>query len=358
MSRTKIPDTVWVDILNRLVLRPKLRAAARAAGISEASLFLKLRQSDENPDAHQIEWLERTDSFSNHVRAAKKIFLLDLDRAALELAMVGHSTPKYFQGAPVWVVDEQVAGDARDLDELDWISKYGARRRDDHFARTPDGKLVQAEDTSPPNPMLLNKVLASYLPGIYGEKVEHTHNVQGRVWIEGSVPPQAQLPHGDAGDAFGLTTPAEQQQRPINTLALPHPCATTGDFDRKFRRKLLRPVTLFWDAEGKLLPPLPDDVVVAGTEQARAFEDAGITVTLVRAEELLAEDYENDFLHALAPAWKPKPKPKSAPTPGEVNDLARQAAQKSADKTTASLYEPQEKIGYGNPPPGGRRVVS
>src|SRR6202034_62424 len=102
-----------------------------------------------------------------HARAAKKIFLLDLDRSALELAMFGHSQPKYFQGAPVWVVDEQAAADAKIMEDWDWGVTYPGRSRADVYARTPEGKLIQAVETSPANPMLLNKVLSSYLPGIY-----------------------------------------------------------------------------------------------------------------------------------------------------------------------------------------------
>src|SRR5208282_1573703 len=112
------------DILNRLALRPKLAAAARAAAISPATLYLKLRESDEHPEDHQITWLNRADSYSNHVRAAKKIFTLELDRAALSLAMFGHRTPKYFQGAPVWVVDEQIAADAKTLEDWAWEGTY------------------------------------------------------------------------------------------------------------------------------------------------------------------------------------------------------------------------------------------
>ena len=139
----------------------------------------------------------------------------------------------------------------------------------------------------------------------------------GFVWIEGSTPAAA-LPvpvHGDFNQDFGLATPREEMRRPTNTLALPRPCANSEQFDKRFRKKLLRIVTLFRDADGKLFPPLPDDVVVAGTLQARAFEDAGIEVKLVRAETLIDEGFENDFLFELAPTHKRKPKPQPKPTP-------------------------------------------
>lgn len=365
MSRNRITDQVWQDVLNRLVLRPKLRAAARASGISEASLFLKLRQSDEDPQAHQIEWLARVDSFSNHVRAAKKIFLLDLDRGALELAMFGHSTPKYFQGAPVWIVDEQIAADSiSDMMDFEWEAKYPGRVRSDTFARDPEtGSLRQAVDTSPPNPMLLNRVLASYLPQIYsGEHVSHEHHVSGGVFIEGRSA-QAQLPAPGAHDnEFGAAIPADRRPRPTNVLAVPQ-ILDKETFDKRWMKPLVRDCVLFRDTSGKLLLPIvgeEPDVVVVGTPQHRAFVEAGIEVVAVHPQALLEQGFRNDFLFELCPNWKEPPKPKSVrPTDEEREVVAQQVAAKVAEQgiaSTVSLYEPLEKIGKGVPPIGGFKV--
>jgi len=120
----------------------------------------------------------------------------------------------------------------------------------------------------------------------------------------------------------------------------------------------LRNVTLFRDAEGKLLPPLPDDVVVAGTTQARAFEDAGIQVEVVRAETLLDEGFENDWLRELAPAWKPKPKPKpAAVSKEEAATVAADKMVKAIPAGRASAHYDSENIGRGTPKPGGYRIV-
>jgi hypothetical protein len=363
MGRAKTPDQTWVAILNRLALRPKLRAAARAAGISEATLHLKLRQSDEDPAAHQIEWLGQTRSFSDHVRAAKKIFLLDLDRSALELAMFGHSQPKYFQGAPVWVVDEQAAADAKTMEDWDWNESYPGRSRDDVYARTPDGRLIQAQDKSPPNPMLLNKVLASYLPGIYGERVEHEHHVSGGVFIEGHSQAQLPAPGGAHDNEFGAAIPADRRPRPTNILAVPQ-ILDKEAFDKRWMKPLVRECVLFRDASGKLLPPIAGeepDVVVIGTPQHRAFVEAGIEVAAVHPQTLLEQGYRNDFLFDLCPNWKEPPKPKPVRQSDEERDaIAEQVAAKIAKQeiaSTVSLYEPQEKIGAGRPPVGGFRIV-
>lgn len=366
MSRNKITDQVWQDVLSRLALRPKLRAAARAAGISEASLFLKLRSSDECPEDHQIEWLGRVDSFSNHVRAAKKIFLLDLDRGALELAMFGHSTKKYFSGAPVWIVDEQIAADSMsNMFDFEWEEKYPGRARDDCYARDPEtGGLCQAMDTSPPNPMLLNKVLGAYLPNLYGtEHVSHEHHVSGGVFIEGR-PAQAQLSAPGAHDnEFGAAISADRLPRPANVLAIPQ-ILDKETFDKKWMKPLIRDCVLFRDASGKLLPPIAGeepDVVVIGTPQHRAFIEAGIKVDAVHPQTLLEQGFRNDFLFELCPNWKEPPKPKAArPTDQEREAVAQQVAAKVAKQeiaSTVSLYEPLEKIGAGRPPVGGFKQV-
>jgi hypothetical protein len=362
MARNKITDETWQHVLSILALRPKLRAAAREAGISEASLFLKLRQSDEHPEDHQIQWLGQVHAFSDHVRAAKKIFLLDLDRGALTLALEGHSTPKYFSGAPVWVADPQAAADAKTMEDWEWDVAYPGRNRDDIYARTPDGRLQQAVDTSPPNPMLLNKVLASYLPNLYGDRSVTEHHVSGGVFIEGR-PAQAQLPAPGAHDnEFGAAIPADRRPRPMNVLAVPQ-LLDKETFDKKYMKPLVREVVLFRDSSGKLLPPIAGeepDVVVIGTPQHRAFVDEGIEVNAVHPQALLEQGYRNDFLFELCPNWVAPPKPKPVrPTDEEREAVAQQVAAKVANQeiaSTASLYEPQEKIGKGVPPVGGFKI--
>ena len=127
---------------------------------------------------------------------------------------------------------------------------------------------------------------------------------------------------------------------------------------RRWRRKLLRETVLFRDADGKLLPPLPDDVIVAGSIQHRAFQDAGIAVDAVHPTVLLDEGYQNDWLVELAPGYKPKP-PKPEPVKTEASSPGESAPMPpvaQAPPGKASARYDSENVGYGKPPPGGRRV--
>lgn len=356
MPRKEISDDVWRDILNRLVLKPRLKAAARSAGINPATLFTKIRHSIDHPEEHSLTWLDKLDSFANHVSAARRLSIVELDRAALQLGLEGHSQPRFHDGKPVFKTDLARAAAALTFSDAEWELEYGGSRTD-VYARDAEGKLIQEMVTSPPNAQLVSKLLSSLIPA-YSERSTVEHHHSGSVWIEGQTA-QPQLPSSSRdhlGDAFGSAPPAAQQQRPTNLLALPRPCVDTAEFDAKYRnKKLLRVVTLFRDAEGHLLPPLPTDVVVAGSLQHLAFSDAQILVEAVRAETLLDEGYQNDFLYELAPAWKPKkPKP---PTDAERAEIAKLATEKMAtEKPYRSMDDRAEGIGRGTPPPGGRRV--
>ena len=364
MSNTK-DDDVRRDLLNRLVLRPRMKEAARNAGIHPTTLFGWIKQSLAGDPRMTLTWLGHEAPFHLHVNAARKLSIVALDHAARDLAINGHSEPRFHDGKPVYRRDPKIAADALDLSDTDWKSKYGERPRTDTFYRNPEtGALEQEVVVHPPNPAILVKLLTSLAPEIYGDKstVEHVHT--GAVWVEGGPSQQAALPapsDANFNQDFGLTMPRELMKRPTNTLAVPRRCANSADFDSRFCKKLLRNVTLFRDTEGKLLPPLPDDVVVAGTPQARAFEDAGLEVKLVRAETLLDEGFENDWLRELAPAWKPKlPPPKL-----DASDMTKeQAAAGAAEKVAKSIppgrasarYD-SENIGRGTPKPGGYSIV-
>src|SRR5437588_1783906 len=357
MPNTK-DDDVRRDVLNRLVLKPRMKQAARDAGIHPTTLFAYIKKSVAGDPKMVLTWLGHEAPFHQHVNAARKLNIVALDHAARDLAINGHSEPRYYNGKPVYKRDPKIEADALSMDDLEWDATYGDRPRSDTFLRDANDALVQDVIVHPPNPAILVKLLTSLAPEIYGEKSTIEHHHTGGVWIEGGASQQAALPPPDNfNQDFGLTTPRDEVKRPTNTLAAPRPCANSDEFDKRFRRKLLRNVTLFRDTEGKLLPPLPDDVIVAGTVQARAFEDAGIEVKVVRAEILLDEGFENDWLRELAPAWKPKPKPKPATIPKE--EAAAQAVEKMAKAVPpgkASARYDAENIGYGTPKGGGYRV--
>jgi hypothetical protein len=358
MSNTK-DDDVRRDVLNRLVLKPRMKQAARDAGIHPTTLFGWIKQSVAGDPKMVLTWLGHEAPFHQHVNAARKLNIVALDHAARDLAINGHSEPRYHDGKPVYRRDPKIEADALSMGDIEWHATYGDRPRSDTLLRDANGALVQEEIVHPPNPALLVKLLTSLAPEIYGEKSTVEHHHTGAVWIEGGASQQAALPAPDNfNQDFGLTPPRDEVKRPTNTLAVPRPCANSEEFDKRFRRKLLRNVALFRDTEDRLLPPLPDDVIVAGTAQARAFEDAGIKVEVVRAETLLDEGFENDWLRDLAPAWKPRPKPKPATIAKE--EAAAQAAEKMAKAIRpgkASAHYDSENIGPGTPKGGGYKVV-
>jgi hypothetical protein len=349
---------VQVDILNRLTIRPSLKGAARECGINPATIFKWIRESIDDPSL-TLDWLGHKDTFANLVNLARKLQIVVMEHEARSLATLGHSQARWHDGKPCYKHDAKIEADALSMIDEDWTFFYGDRKRSDVFARDESGALIPEEIVSPPNSQLLVKMLASLVPG-YAEKSEVSITHAGRVLIEGEgQQPQAALPPpASFNESFGLTSRPDQQQRATNVLAVPRPCVDSDEFDARFRKKLLREVVLFRDADNKLLPPLLDDVIVAGSIQHRAFQDAGIEVTAVHPTMLIDEGFENDWLLALALGYKRKFVP---PTPEEnlevaVKAAAVMAAAESKQKPYRSMEDRAEGIGRGTPPPGGRRV--
>ena len=344
-----------IDTLNRLTIRPSLKAAAREVGINPSTIFKWIK--DDEP----VTWLGHTQGFGAQVNLARKLQIVVLEHEARSLATLGHSQARWHDGKPCYRHDPKIEADALSMDDNDWIFEYGTTRsRDDVFARDEQGALIPEEIVSPPNAQLLVKMLASLVPG-YADKSEVSVTHAGHVWLEGSsAEPAKALPasSSDFNEGFGLTTPPSQRQRPVNTLAIPRPCVDSEELNSKFRKKLLREVVLFRDSDNKLLDILPDDVLVVGSHQYRALQDAGRDVTsAAHPTVLIDEGFQNDWLFALAPGYKPKFKP---PTAEENLEVAVKAAAKVAaaatEKPYRSMDDRAEGIGRGTPPPGGRRV--
>jgi hypothetical protein len=99
MSNTK-DDNVRRDVLNRLVLKPRMKQAARDAGIHPTTLFGWIKQSVAGDPKMVLTWLGHEAPFHQHVNAARKLNIVALDHAARDLAINGHSEPRYHDGKP------------------------------------------------------------------------------------------------------------------------------------------------------------------------------------------------------------------------------------------------------------------
>ena len=151
------------------------------------------------------------------------------------------------------------------------------------------------------------------------------------MWIEGQTA-QPQLPSSSRdqfGDAFGSAAPA-QQQRPRRTcLRSRAPVSIWRNSTPSIAtRNCCGSLRCSATPKGNLLPPLPSDVVVAGSRQHLAFSDAQISVEAVRAETLLDEGYQNDFLMSLHRHGSRRSQSRR-PTPSE-QEIAKQAATEMA----------------------------
>lgn len=159
-------------------------------------------------------------------------------------------------------------------------------------------------------------------------------------------------------ESFALTQPVDPATRPVNTLAIPAPCKDAADFDFKYLKKLIREVVIFRDADGNVERPLPDDTVVEGSWQHRAFAEAKIDVPTVTAKSLLDDGFKNDFLLLLAPDWSP-PAPATSETQKEGARTATADVQngRASAKPKPENWRERDHVGRGAPASGGMKVV-
>lgn len=322
-NASKLHPDLLRTILNKLVLTPRLKRVARECGISPPTLFSYLSRSQNGEPEFVIEWLGVVRPFHEHTQIARKLSIVALDHSARDQAINGWREFLYHDGLPVWRRDPVVVADAVALCDEDWELIYGKRKRSDVFERDPlNGGFIHDYKDHPPNPALLVKLLSSLAPDIYGEKSELTINHTGHVWIEGSTPQIKQSAPGDQNfnEAFALTEAPSAQKRPANTLAIPAPCKTSEEFDKRFLKKLVREVVVFRDEHGEVQPPFPDDIIVRDSWQDKAFTEAGIAHETVTADELRAQGYCNDFLYPNGDAPKADEQPPTSATP--VDPLA------------------------------------
>lgn len=307
---SKLTAELLTAILNKLVIRPRLKAAARETGISAPTLFAYISRAqhlDPDPVLAKLSWLGVVRRFDEHVQIARRLSVVAMDASARDQAINGWAEPKFHDGKPVYKRDPVL--EAAALDPEWWEAIYAPRPITDTFARDQNGGLIQEEIFHPPNPALLTKLLASLAPDIYADRSEVHHTHTGGVWIENDKPAQLAAPQeatDDLHQTFQMTSKPDPQQRSSNVLAIPARCETSQEFDKKFRKKLVREVTLFRDAKGILQEPLSDDMIVRGSWQDEAFTEAGVPHKTVTNEELIAQGYENDFLRTEVEPPTPK----------------------------------------------------
>ena len=140
------------DVLNRLTLKPRMKEAARNAGIHPTTLFGWIRKSAAGDPKMVLTWLGHKAPFHKHVVAARRLSVIAIDHVAGHLAINGHAEPRFHKGKPVWRRDAQIEADALALDEDTWKIRYGNRPRSDTFMRDENGALIQEVVVHPPYP--------------------------------------------------------------------------------------------------------------------------------------------------------------------------------------------------------------
>jgi hypothetical protein len=377
----KLDPLTLTAILDAMVLKPfsGLKSAARDNNVAASTAFrwqaesARHEKEQRTSSEYLIEWMGNRSWYHRHVALARRLSILRLDQRLREDAVVPRREYLFRQGGePIWQVDPQLAADA--LDPLAWQRKHGDRDIKDVYRRGPNGELLQAYKELPPNPQLLIKAVSALLPEVYGETIKHEVTVGGvlRVGTTASAAPPRQI---EDVDFTLINATPEDAPPPTNVLAVADRPASVAAYEQQFGGKRLVEATLFYDPDGKLLPPLPEIVIVEGSAIDQAYSDAGIEHRVTSAQSLIAKGYCNPFLLKLASpaegdlvrdlkaqlAAGVKPPTPSAQAPArrpreDDGTSPRPAAIPTAPPGRASARYDAEGIGRGRVPPGGFKV--
>ena len=302
----KLDPLTLTAILDAMVLKPfnGLKSAARDLNVAASTAFrwqaesARHEKEQRTNSEYLIDWMGNKSWYHRHVALARRLSILRLDQRLREDAVMPRREYLFRQGGePIWQVDPQLAADA--LDPATWQRKHGDRDIKDVYKRGANGELLQAYKELPPNPQLLIKAVSALLPEVYGETIKHEVTVGGvlRVGTTASAVPPRQI---EDADFTTIGAAAEDAPPPTNVLAVAERPASVAAYEQQFGGKRLVEATLFYDADGKLLPPLPEIVVVEGSPIDQAYTDAGIEHRVTSAQSLIAKGYCNPFLLKLA----------------------------------------------------------
>jgi hypothetical protein len=302
----KLDPLTLTSILDEMVLKPftGLKSAARDHNIAASTAFrwqaesARHEKEQRTNSEYLIEWMGNRSWYHRHVALARRLSILRLDQRLREDAVVPRREYLFRQGGePIWQVDPQLAADA--LDPSTWKRRHGDRDIRDVYKRGPAGELLQAYKDLPPNPQLLIKAVSALLPEVYGETIKHQVMV-GCVLRVGTTAPAAPSQQIEDADFTLIGEAPDDAPPPINVLAVADRPPSVAAYEQQFGGKRLVEATLFHDADGKLLPPLPGIVIVEGSPVDKAYSDAGIEHPVTSPQSLIAKGYCNSFLLRLA----------------------------------------------------------
>ncbi len=376
---SKHTPELLTEILHSLV-RPHTGPViiTKKYGLSLAALYAWRKELAEHEKAGRtdsdfyLDFLGNVSWFHRHWEFCRAVSIAQIDAQVIEAATCPR-IEKLFNpqtGTPFWVVDAKIASDAKLLDDDTWHLIYGLDRdKSDIFERDENGALIQATREVPPNPQALMFAAKNLLSSVYGETIKHELLVGGVVRI-GSTPAPAQI--AAPVDVDFLQVDDVKAPAQTNVLAVAERPKSVEEFEETFGGRRLVEAVLFYDEDGRLLPPLDGIVIVEGSEVDRLYNEAGIQHATTPASDLLAQGYCNEFLLRMA-------------TPAElalVNDLRAKLARgvphplpthgalatAPEDEDIHNTPQPpprravsrigEDRYGYGHPAPGGRSVVS
>lgn len=307
-------------VADGIAMNRSIVAAAKAAGVSVASVFAWLKSSKEGDPRYIFSWQDRDAPFHEHCNTARQMGIALLQSVALNLATEGFKEASVFQGQLQYAIDPKLVG----VPDDQLFMLYGVY---DRYKRNEQGEVQPLLIQRAPNTQLITKLLGDFMPKQHGEHSSVEVNYGGIVRLErkGEAAAPKVIEHNST-EAFlpqGGDEAAEIEERPA--LAVGRSATSSAEFDD-------------WAAQGEFAPP-PVTYTKADGSRAVRMETPDPLLSDEQRAEIEAQQAET-----IAAATLPDG------TPTQPNPLVDHDAGRSAFAAELAALEARKAELLNHPP--------
>lgn len=325
-------------ICDRLVAHPYLKPAARAVGVNPSTLFAWLEKSRADPSSLSFVWSDVEAPFHQHVAAAMRMSVLLIESNAREMALNGFDEIVTFQDQVQYEFDARYVG----VDDATMV-KLGLDKPSveyHRYKRNADGSAIPLKVRRKPSDALVTVVLRAHFRKLYGE--HKSVSFGGGVLVVGArhVPTAPKTIENKAGEYVDMTPIEASDEEDVKRggfLAV-GPKLISEELEEYARQFASNPREIeFVD------------------EEADGESDAGASDDDAPIKEKVGDVEPNLTSKEASTGSAPSA---AQPSSAQVRKPSLGASPAREDKPDATRSAPSvaDRIGYGQPAPGGFKV--
>jgi hypothetical protein len=196
---TRKSPEIFEAICNAICNSPSYANAARTVGISEASLWRWIGESQRGNPEFEFEWMGDRAPLHTHMKAATRAAAATIVQNLMHRAIHGDVQHSFYKGQPQYKLCPKL---------LSWTSEELSALGLDPYARDEKGNLIPVLITTPPPVALALAAAAAFYPKVWGNNSQIT--------VENRNSGVTTVKHVFADKAKSLPAPVEILAPPVD----------------------------------------------------------------------------------------------------------------------------------------------